>query len=60
MPKVNSVGLKKELHALLKKAATRRGVSMTEYVNDLIEQVGVADKDAKVILSVRSHLTKNN
>lgn len=49
-----------ETHSLIKKAAAKKGISMSSYVNNLIDQVGVADKDTKVILTIPSDLIKKN
>lgn len=59
MPK-NSVGLSQVNYDLVKKEAGRRGVSMAAYVNSVLDQIGVADRDEKVILTIPSSLTKKN
>lgn len=60
MSKQNSIGLTKDNYDNLKKAAANRGTSMTAYLNSLIDQVGIADKDEKVILSIPMTLTRRN
>jgi hypothetical protein len=57
MPRIE---VTKEIHESLKKAATKRGMTLIDYVNSLIEQIGVADKDEKVILSVPTNLLRKN
>lgn len=55
-----TVGLTKENHELLKKAAVRRGVNMSVVANAILQEFGVADRDEKVILTIPSNLTKRN
>lgn len=59
MPK-NSVGLSQLNHDLVKKEADRRGISMASYVNSVLDQIGVADRGEKVILTIPASLTKKN
>lgn len=47
-------------HEALKKASVRKGVSIFSLVNNLLEDVGLADKEEKVILSVPITLTRKN
>ena len=47
-------------HELLKKAATRKGISIFALANNLLEDIGIADKEEKVILSIPSSLTRKN
>lgn len=60
MSNKSTIGVSKENYTALKKAATQKGTSIASVVNSLIEQVGVADKDEKVILSIPMSLTRRN
>lgn len=57
---MSRVELTKETGELVKKVAAKKGISIASYVNNLIDQVGVADKGVKVILTVPSDLIKKN
>lgn len=54
------VGVSNDKYELLKKAAEKRGVSIKSLVDNIIEKVGIADKEEKIILSVPVSLTKRN
>ena len=60
MSKTHSVGITKENYELLKQGAALKGTSMQSLVNNLIRDIGIADKTEKVILCVPSSLTKRN
>lgn len=60
MPKGHSIGINDNNYDSLKKGAANRGVSITGLANSIIEDLGVADKTEKVILSIPPSLTKRN
>jgi hypothetical protein len=57
MPRIE---IEQETHEIVKKSAEAKGVSMVSYVNQTIKDVGIANKDAKVIITIPSNLLKNN
>ena len=60
MSNKNTIGVSDENYTALKVAAVRKGKSIASIANGLIEQVGIADSDEKVILSIPTSLTKRN
>jgi hypothetical protein len=60
MSKTNSVGLTKTNYEQLKLGATKRGLSMQKFLNNLVSDFGVADDAEKVVLSVPCHLVRSN
>ena len=55
------VELTNENHKSLKQAARRKNdMPIKQYLNDLLENIGIADAGIKVILTIPKSLTKNN
>lgn len=54
------IELTQETHGFIKEAATKAELSIPAYMDKLIQQVGIANKDEKVILSIPSRLIKKD
>lgn len=56
----NSVGLTDSNYEMLKKVASDKNTSLSGFVNTILKEFAVENKDEKVILTVPSLLTKRN
>lgn len=60
MSKTNSVTLTKKNYDALKEAADKKGTNVYTLLNALLKDIGVADKEEKIILCVPHNLASDN
>lgn len=57
---MGKIEISEECHKTVKKISDRKKISMRHFIETLVKEIGLEDKEEKLIMSVPAHLTKRN